>query len=208
VGGIPSLNLTPGPDFDIFISMKIKSLSLALLLLFLAGVPAVFAVNVDGVISSGEYSKQAVFDNGNYKLLWEFEGNKVFMAIVAKTPGWVAVGFNPSTVMANADMVFGLVGDQGTTAQVSDEWSSGIFGPHSPDVSQGGKSDILSFAGKRTGDTVVFEFSRLLNTGDKFDKVIPTSGKFKIIWAYGPSLQLTAKHTKAGSATIQMEGQK
>ncbi len=180
---------------------------MALVLLFVASVPAVFAVNVDGSISSGEYSKQAVFDKGNFQLLWEFEGDKVFMAIVAKTQGWVAIGFNPSTVMANADMVLGLVKDQ-NNVQAIDEWSSGIFGPHSPDVDQGGTSDILSFAGTRTGDTVVFEFSRLLNTGDKFDKVIPTSGKFKIIWAYGPSLDMTAKHKKAGSATIQMEGQK
>lgn len=180
---------------------------MALALLALASVPAAFAVNVDGTVSSGEYSKQTAFDNGNYRLLWEFEGNRVFMAIVAKTPGWVAIGFNPSTVMANADMVFGIVGNQGN-AQTSDEWSSGIFGPHAPDVNQGGKSDILSFAGTRTGDTVVFEFSRLLDTGDKFDKAIPISGRFKIIWAYGPSLQLSAKHTKAGSATIQMEGQK
>lgn len=130
-----------------------------------------------------------------------------FMAIVAKTPGWVAVGFNPSAVMANADMVFGLVKDQ-NDVQTVDEWSSGIFGPHAPDVDKDGKSDILSYAGTWTGDTVVFEFSRLLNTGDKLDTVIPTSGKLKVIWAYGSSLDLTAKHKKAGSATIQMEGQK
>ncbi|MEN6296581.1 MAG: DOMON domain-containing protein, partial [Rectinema sp.] len=92
--------------------MKMKAFSTALVLLVLASVPAVFAVNVDGTIASGEYSKQAVFDKGNFKLLWEFEGDKVFMAIVAKTPGWVAIGFNPSTVMAKSDMVLGLVKDQ------------------------------------------------------------------------------------------------
>jgi hypothetical protein len=187
--------------------MKMKAFSTALVLLVLASVPAVFAVNVDGTIASGEYSKQAVFDKGNFKLLWEFEGDKVFMAIVAKTPGWVAIGFNPSTVMAKSDMVLGLVKDQ-SDVQAVDEWSSGIFGPHAPDVDKGGKSDILSYAGTRTDDTVVFEFSRLLNTGDQLDNVIPTSGKFKVIWAYGPSLDVTAKHKKAGSATIQMEGQK
>ena len=187
--------------------MKKNTIYIVFAMLFLFAVPALFAVNVDGIVSEGEYSKRTVLDNGNFQLSWEFEGDKIFMAIIAKTPGWVAIGFNPSTVMANADMVFGLVAGDGR-AQALDEWSSGIFGPHTPDVDRGGRSDIISYAGTRKGDTVIFEFSRLLNTGDKFDKVIPTSGKFKVIWAYGPSLLLSAKHTKAGTATLQMEGQK
>jgi len=183
--------------------MKAKYIVIAML--FLAVGSMAFAVDVDGVLKDGEYSKEAVFDKGNYRLYWEFQDDKVFMAIVAKTPGWVAIGFEPSTVMANSDMIFGLVGEPGNV-QAVDAWSSGMFGPHPPDVNQGGASSILSFAGTRTGDMVVFEFSRLLNTGDKFDKVIPVSGNFKVIWAYGPNLQFTAKHSKAGSAVLKMEG--
>jgi len=185
--------------------MKTKFFFIAMFLVMIGS--AAFAVDVDGIIKAGEYSKEAVFDKGNYRLLWEFDNDKLYMAIVAKTTGWVAIGFDPGVAMANADMIFGLVGEQGNV-QAIDAWSTGMFGPHPPDVNQGGNSDILSFAGSRTGDTVTFEFSRLLNTGDKFDKVIPTSGNFKVIWAYGPSLQFTAKHTKAGSAILLMEGKK
>lgn len=163
-----------------------------------------FAVDVDGVLKDGEYSKEASFDKGNYRLYWEFQDDKVFMGIVAKSKGWVAIGFDPSTVMANADMIFGLVDEQGNV-QAVDAWSTGMFGPHPPDVNQGGASSILSFAGTRTDDLVVFEFDRLLNTGDNMDKVIPVSGNFKVIWAYGPTLQFTAKHSKAGSAVLKME---
>ena len=185
--------------------MKAKCLYALALLLALGS--AAYAATVDGVIVPGEYPKEAVFDNGNYRLHWKIEGDKAFMAIDAKAPGWVAVGFQPTVVMANADMIFGLVDSAGKT-QAVDAWSTGMFGPHPPDVGQKGKDSLLSSAGKRTGDRVVFEFSRPLDTGDKLDKVIPSTGNFKIIWAYGPSLQFEAGHIKAGSATLSMDGSK
>lgn len=179
---------------------------IALILVALVG-SAAYAVDVDGVIKQGEYSKEAVFDKGNFRLLWEFQGDKIYMAIDAKTAGWVAVGFDPATVMSKSDMIFGLVGAPGNV-QAVDAWSTGMFGPHPPDVDQGGSNNILSYAGQRSGDRVTFEFSRLLNTGDKFDKIIPQSGNFKVMWAYGPNLQFNSKHTKAGSASLLMEGKK
>jgi hypothetical protein len=166
-----------------------------------------FAVNIDGALSPGEYAREIMLDKGNFKILWQIEGETVFMAIEAKAPGWVALGFEPTNVMANADMIFGLVGE-GKDVQVIDAWSSGMFGPHPPDADQGGKNNVLSFAGSRKDGKVIFEFSRLLNTGDKFDKVIPKTGNLKLIWAYGPNLKFSANHMKAGSATLPMDGVK
>lgn len=168
---------------------------------------AAFAVDVDGAISPGEYSSEASYDKGNFILLWRISGDTLYMAIDSSAPGWVSVGFEPTRVMANSDMIFGMIPADGP-GQAVDAWSTGMFGPHPPDTNQGGKDSILSFAGKRSQGRVVFEFSRLLDTGDKFDKVVPRTGEFKIIWAYGPNLQFTAKHSKAGSATIVMDGAK
>ncbi len=166
-------------------------------------VQAGFAVNVDGKIGQGEYAREATFDGGNYRLFWSIEGDTLFMAIEAKAAGWVAIGFDPSSVMANCDMVFGIVDSQGQT-QAIDAWSKGMFGPHPADIDQGGKSNILSFSGSRSADSVIFEFSRKLATGDNFDKIIPKAGNLKVIWAYSRSLQFTTKHSKAGTSTIQM----
>jgi len=179
---------------------------LAMLILVFVGT-AVHAVDVNGILAQGEYAKEATFDNGNYRLLWSVVGDKLFMAIDAKASGWVAVGFEPSVAMANADMVFGIV-DASGAAKCVDAWATGMFGPHPPDVDQGGRDNILSFAGKRSGDRVVFEFSRLLNTGDKFDKVLPATGTVKLIFSYSSSLQFNVKHSKAGSAVIDMGGSK
>lgn len=174
-----------------------------LIVMFVVAAEAGFAVNVDGKIAQGEYTREASFDGGNYRLLWSIEGDTLFMAIEAKAAGWVAIGFDPSTVMANCDMVFGIIDSLGK-AQAIDAWSKGMFGPHPADTDQGGKSNITAAAGTRSGGSVIFEFSRKLSTGDRFDKVIPKSGNFKVIWAYSGSSQFTAKHSKAGTGTIQM----
>lgn len=168
---------------------------------------AAFAVDVDGTIAPEEYAFEASYDRGNFRLLWKISGDTLFMAIDSSASGLVSVGFEPTRVMANSDMIFGMIPAEGP-AQAVDAWSTGMFGPHPPDTNQGGKDSLLSFAGKRSGGRVVFEFSRLLDTGDKFDKVVPKTGEFKIIWAYGPNLSFTAKHSKAGSATILMDGRK
>jgi len=184
-----------------------KTTSLFAVLVFLAVGSTAFAVDVDGVITQGEYSSERSYDKGNFRVLWQVSDDRLFMAIDSSASGWVSVGFDPSSVMANSDMIFGMVPAEGTV-QAIDAWSTGMFGPHPPDTNQGGKADILSFAGRRSGGRVVFEFSRLLNTGDKYDKVIPADGKIKLIWAYGSSLSFTAKHSKAGSDTITMSAAK
>ncbi len=175
-------------------------------MMFLIG-SAAFAANIDGTISPGEYAREVTLDKGNFKLLWQIEGETIFMAIEAKASGWVSVGFEPSNVMANSDMIFGIVGE-GKDVQAVDAWSTGMFGPHPPDADQGGKNNILSFAGIRKNGIVVFEFSRLLSTGDKFDKIIPKTGPFKVIWAYSSSLKFNAGHKGAGSVTLAMDGTK
>ena len=168
-------------------------------------ISAAFGVDVDGKIAQGEYAREESFDKGSFRLLWRIVGDTAYMAIEATAKGWVSVGFEPTRVMANSDMIFGFVEASGAVRAV-DAWSTGLFGPHPPDADQGGSDSILAFAGSRSGDKVVFEFSRLLDTKDKFDKVIPTSGSFKIIWAHSQSMGFNAKHNKAGSATLSMGG--
>lgn len=168
-------------------------------------VSAAHAVDVDGKILPGEYAREVSFDKGSFRLLWRIAGDKIFMAIDSDAKGWVAIGFEPTRIMANSDMIFGFVETSGGVRAV-DAWSTGMFGPHPADTAQGGKDSILSFAGLRSGNRLVFEFSRALDTGDKFDKIIPAAGTFKIIWAQSQSMDFNAKHSKAGSAALDMGG--
>jgi hypothetical protein len=183
--------------------MKIKILSIMIVLAMIGS--AVYAVDVNGTIARGEYPREMSFDNGNFRLLWKIQGDAIFMAIDAKAAGWVAIGFDPTNIMANADMIFGIV-DKSGKLQSIDAWSTGMFGPHPPDQDQGGQNSILASAAGRSRDRVVFEFSRKLNTADRLDKVIPAKGSFKVIWAYSSSPQFNAKHSRAGKATLMMDG--
>ncbi|MCU0637614.1 MAG: hypothetical protein MUE87_03210 [Methanothrix sp.] len=94
----------------------------------------------DGVVSEGEYSKNLSLSGGRYAVHWKNDADEIFMALVGLTEGFVAIGFEPSQAMKDADMVMGWVSDGNAT--VLDLYSTGIYGPHPPDVDLGGKGDI------------------------------------------------------------------
>lgn len=160
------------------------------------------AVDIDGVIAQNEYSNRQQLDGNNFVLYWQVEGDTIYFAIESTAKGWVSIGFEPKRVMANADMVFGIVG---TTVQAIDAYSTGQFGPHPADTDQGGTNNILAFAGKRTVQGVIFEFSRKLVTEDSKDKPIIPGKDLKLIWAWSNSLSFTAKHNRAGQVVINVK---
>jgi hypothetical protein len=153
----------------------------------------------DGVITPGEYQSNKSF--GDYELWWTADDQYVYMGMKAKTEGWVAVGFDPETMMKNADIVQGYVKDG--KLFIADMYSSNQFGPHPPDTEQGGTYDILASGGKSDSGYTTVEFKRKLDTGDKYDKPLH-KGLNKIIWAYGSDPQFTIKHTARGSGEIDL----
>ena len=179
--------------------MKIKQT--VSFVLMLAAAASIWAVEIDGKIGKNEYASSQALSNGVFTLYWQVEGDKIHIAIEAISQGWVAIGLDPGAVMSNSDMIFGLVAPDGKTTAI-DAWSTGLFGPHPADTELGGADSILASAGSREGNKVVFEFTRLLDTKDKFDKAIALDKPMKLIWATGPSLVWTAKHDKKGSAKV------
>lgn len=157
-------------------------------------------VLVDGIISENEYSNKFIFDNNNYILYAQIINDIVYFGIESTAKGWVSIGLDPSSRMKDADMIFGIVTDKEVKA--FDEFCPNLFGPHYDDKSLGGSYDILSFAGKRDAQKIVFEFSRKLDTKDSKDKIVVQGKELKIIWAYSDSNDLVAKHSKRGSSSI------
>jgi len=153
----------------------------------------------DGVITPGEYKNTKSF--GDYELNWTADDQYLYMGMKAKTMGWVAVGFDPESMMLHADIVMGYVQDG--KLSTADMYSTGQFGPHPPDVQQGGTDDILASGGKVDNGYTTVEFKRKLDTGDKYDKPLH-KGVNKTIWAFGSDPQFTIKHTARGSAEIDL----
>jgi len=154
----------------------------------------------DGVIAPGEYTGMKAY--GDYEIHWASDEQYIYIAMKAKTSGWVAVGFKPTTGMKDADMVFGFVKNGMVT--VSDQFSTGIYGPHVPDTELGGTDDIHEFGGMEQDGFTTIEFKRALNTDDIYDHEL-TKGITKIIWAYSSSNSLTAAHSNRGYGEITLE---
>ena len=104
-------------------------------------------------------------------------------------------------MMKDADIIIGWVDDKTGKAEVMDTYSTGVVGPHPSDADLGGKDDLLSRAASQEGGWTTVEFSRKLDTGDKFDKVIK-KGQMKIIWGLSSKDGLNPMHSKAGTHMV------
>ena len=153
----------------------------------------------DGMITDNEYAKMQQF--GELTVYSRIDGDKVRMALKAKTNGYVAIGFEPSQRMQDADIILGFVKDGKAT--IADMYSTGPTGPHPPDEQQGGKIDVSVFGGSNKDGVTIIEFERKLDTGDAKDKVIK-AGDNKIIWAISEEAAFSGKHPKRGGGVLKL----
>jgi len=99
----------------------------------------------DGVISHGEYSKSKNY--GNFEVHWASNDQHVFLALKAKTTGWIAIGFGAEALMKNADIIEGYV-DSGKVT-VDGYVQHRRIRSSSPDEQLGGTYDIWNREGLR-----------------------------------------------------------
>jgi len=162
----------------------------------------------DGVVGTGEYARSIELSVGNISrnitLYWKNDADMLYMAMRGGTRGWVAVGFEPSEKMKDADMVMGFVNSSNVTVQ--DQYSTGTYGPHAVDTTLGGTNDILEYGGREDGNYTTIEFSRKMNTGDSYDKAFNSSQMVELIWSMASTDSIRLKHNLArGEGNISLE---
>ena len=141
--------------------------------------------NPDGVISEDEYAQYRSVNNGKFLIHWKSTKAMMYFGLETTTPGWAAIGFEPTIRMKDADILLG--GTENGVPYMFDMFSTGPTGPHPPDTDQGGTFDIAEYnATEQAGGTVV-EFSRRTDTGDSYDKVLTPGAEITIIWAHANS---------------------
>jgi outer membrane protein assembly factor BamB len=155
----------------------------------------------DGVVSEGEYSQNLSLSGGNYIVHWKNDAEDLYMALEGRAEGFVAIGFEPSQAMKDADMVMGWVSRGEAT--VLDLYSTGIYGPHPPDEDLGGTNDLLESGGSEADGWTVIEFKRKMETGDEFDKAFKPGQTVDIIWSMSGSDSLDIRHN-AGRGTARL----
>ncbi|NYT07332.1 MAG: hypothetical protein GKC05_03640 [Methanomicrobiales archaeon] len=157
----------------------------------------------DGTIAAGEYDGEATLANGRMAVYWKHDGTRLYMGLWGQTTGFVAIGFEPSSAMKDADMVLGYVA--GGQSTVLDQYATGTFGPHPSDTELGGSYDILASGGSESGGVTVIEFSRNLDTGDRFDKALTPGNAVRFIWSMADADVPTVQHNIArGSGTLML----
>jgi outer membrane protein assembly factor BamB len=157
----------------------------------------------DGIISPGEYAKNLTLANGRYTVHWKNDAKDLYMALEGRTNGFVAIGFEPTQAMKDADMVMGWV--SAGEATVLDLYSTGTYGPHPADESLGGRDDILESGGNESGNRTVIEFWRMMNTSDQYDKSLQPGQTIDIIWSMSSSDSPSVRHNVRGESKLALE---
>ncbi|UCC16877.1 MAG: hypothetical protein JSU58_11070 [Dehalococcoidales bacterium] len=156
----------------------------------------------DGILTPGEYLSEYGSPSSAFEIRWNTDNDFIYFGIRANTKGWLSIGLEPESRMNNADMILGMVVNG--EAVVSDQFSTGIYGPHIPDTELGGTDDIIEYDGREVDGVTVIEFKRSLDTGDEYDKNI-SGDSVSLIWSYGSDDDFTRKHIARNTSAVTIK---
>jgi len=156
--------------------------------------------SVDGTIKPGEYSGHT--EIGDIEVNWSTDKGALRVGLVSPGTGWVAIGFDPTSMMDKANIILGAVVNGAVVAR--DDVGTGLF-THAPDTSVGGQDNILAAAGREADGRTTFEFAIPLNSGDSADRPLSVGQTVKVIVAYqATSDDFGERHTRRDSGTITL----
>jgi len=135
----------------------------------------------------------------DWSFSWVITTNTVEFTMSAPTTGWIALGFNPSSRMKDADYILAYV--ENGKIHISDEYGTGNIS-HKSDVSLGGQESAKAIAFVEEPKKTTITFALPLNSGDKYDKVFIKGEKYKVLAAYSTSKNFSSKHRKRDSVDI------
>lgn len=153
-------------------------------------------------LSVGLFAQQNTMTAGEFTLKWNIDGENLVMTVSAKTTGWVSVGFEPSKVMKDADILIFSV-DKDGTVKGEDEYGVSLFG-HKKDTEIGGTDNLTIISGSEKNGMTTVKFSIPLSSGDSKDKVLVAGQKVKVLFASGKKDKFSAKHNKKAKGEITL----
>lgn len=118
----------------------------------------------------------------NWNFSWEFINDEIEFTVTAPTQGWVAIGFNPSRMMKDAQLILGYVSEGRLVMR--DDYGIGNTS-HASDDSVGGKQNVRPISGTEENGITTIVFALPQDSGDQFDVAFIEGSSYKIILAYG-----------------------
>ncbi len=140
---------------------------------------------------------------GDLHLDWMVDGEDLKLRVSAPTTGWVAIGFEPSSAMKDANMIIGHV--SGGSASARDDFGTSRTA-HASDESLGGSSNVRDISGSEEDGHTTLRFTIPLDSGDEYDQPLSPGSTHKVIYAYGPdgADDYSTYHAARGSLEITL----
>lgn len=155
---------------------------------------------VAGGALSADYQHSLDVDKMNFS--WSINGDQLAGKVSGPTTGWVAVGFNPSNKMKDANIVIGYVKKGKVT--IKDDFGSAAT-QHKTDKKIGGAENVTTVGGSEEGGVTTIEFTMPLNSGDDKDNVLDPNGDTVVILAYGTERDsFRTKHKYHATLTVNL----
>ncbi len=145
------------------------------------------------------------YTTGDVVFEWRIEedGTVLHVRLEAPTTGWVAVGFEPTVLMKDANLIIGY--SENDSEYIRDDFGTNVTS-HEADLSLGGTSDVTLLGGGQVGNRTNMEFSIPMASGDAYDVVLTQGTTHTIILAYGPSGgdDFTSAHQFAEAVSLEL----
>lgn len=153
---------------------------------------------IDGVFDQEEFEKTVFVEGLDMHIAWLVKGEHLLFSIKSIGKGWIAVGFNPSNMMKDANIIIGDV--QGEEIVIEDHFGVSNTGHRKDEV-----NNILQVNGAEDDNGTVLEFVIPLNSGDDMDQVLIPGNKYKVILAYHMSSEsFKIRHSNRTSVEIEI----
>lgn len=156
---------------------------------------------LSGNLEAADYKHTLTVDKMTFD--WSVIGENLAVKLTAPTTGWVAIGFHPTDMMKDANIIIGMVKDG--KVEISDDFGTQPT-QHGPDTKRDGQENVTVVGGIETGNTTTLEFSIPLNSGDPNDGIINPKADTVIMLAYGPDRDsIKLKHQFAKTMTVNLD---
>lgn len=139
--------------------------------------------------------------NEKFNLEFKIHEENLHVRMSGATTGWIAVGFEPTKMMKDANIIIGYVSENET---ILEDHFSHSFTSHKSDILLGGVNNVTLVDSLEEKDVTFIEFSIPLDSGDEFDKALIPGEEYKIIFAIGEKDNLKTRHSFRDSIIIRL----
>lgn len=142
------------------------------------------------------------WEGDGFILKWSILDNTLVMTLSGETTGWISVGFAPTRMMKDADIIILAVDDKGT-ATAQDHYGTSPTS-HKRDTDLGGTDNVSVIGGKESGGWTTVTFSIPLDSGDSRDKILAPGQKVRILVASSSKDSFRTRHNRKGKGEITL----